>query len=253
MKIFVVLLAVFASISSIPIAQFDDATFERQLRSVIERQRQNFPCGWPDAGENGIDPVDPLFVPEVIIETRGIGTRLTSVLTNINLVGLRNFVIQRLQVNTAARTISYRFSVAQMSLTGSHDTRGSMIGISVVTGNGPMTATMTNSWVEGILHWHTLPGSGYMQFHDQTTAIDSQNVVVRMEGFGLITNTVNRQINDLIPEMLADPEFQQEINEILNSIMLPLFNDFMYHMTPEEVAALLDEQYNNPPPQRCFW
>jgi hypothetical protein len=178
---------------------------------------------------------------------------LLSTLSNINIVGLRNFVIQRLQINTAARTISYRFSVAQMSLTGSHVTRGSMIGIPVVSGNGPMTATMTNSWVEGVLHWHTLPGSGYMQFHDQTTAIDSQNVVVRMEGFGLMTGTVNRQINDMIPEMLADPEFQQDVNDILNAIMLPLFNDFMYHMTPEEVAVFLEYHAEAEVEQRCFW
>jgi hypothetical protein len=56
------------------ITQQNDARFEEQLRIILERQRQNFPCGWPDASENGVEPLDPLFVPEIIIEARGIGT-----------------------------------------------------------------------------------------------------------------------------------------------------------------------------------
>lgn len=33
----------------------NDRVHEENLRRIIEGQRYNFPCGWPNAGENGGD------------------------------------------------------------------------------------------------------------------------------------------------------------------------------------------------------
>lgn len=217
----------------------------------MEQARRNFPCGWPDVGLNGIRPLDPLSMSGFTITANGIGFRLSSELTNLVLRGLQQFNIYELSFNPTAQTVEYKFTIASMNMVGRHNTRGSMLLIPVVSGNGPMTVQMTNSHVHGIMSWG-LDADGLITILDQWTWIDSQNVNVRMEGFGLMTNTINNNINDAIPGLLADPEFQAEINRVVNDIMFPAFSQIVYGKNPAAFTAELAFRAANPTPDRCF-
>lgn len=138
-----------------------------------------------------------------------------------------------------------------MTLDGQHNTRGSMIGIPVVSGSGAITARITTAYIQGLAHWRELPTSGYIDFYAQEASFNAQHVVVDMRGFGLLTNTVNRQINDAIPEYLADPEVQAQFNEIINNVVLPVLNEFTYGMTPTQAGEFLAQVAANPPPANC--
>jgi hypothetical protein len=185
------------------------------------------------------------------ITASGVGTRLTSEMTNLVLRGLQQFNTQEFSFNPAARTVSYKFTIPRMDLTGRHNTRGSMLLIPVVTGNGPMTVTMTNSLITGVLTW-SLDVNGHLVITDQWTWVDSERVVVRMEGFGLMTNTINNNINDAIPGYLADPEFQAEINRIINDTTIPAFTQIIQGSTQQEFSDSLAFLAANPTPDRCF-
>jgi len=138
-----------------------------------------------------------------------------------------------------------------LTLNARHETRGRMIGIPVVNGNGPMTARATNAFIEGVISYIEQPETGFIHFEDQIANFNSQNVVVQMDGFGLLTGTVNRQINDMIPETINDPEMQAQFNQIINNIMLPMLNEFTYQMTPAEAGESLAYYAENSPPPNC--
>ena len=136
-------------------------------------------------------------------------------------------------------------------MNGRHDTRGSMILIPVVSGSGPMTIQITNAQIEGVLSWG-LDARGHITIFDQWTWFDASVIRVRMEGFGLLTNTINNNINDAIPTFLADPEFQAELNRIINGIMFPSIEQLIYETTPEEFTLKLATAAANPTPDRCL-
>lgn len=217
---------------------------------MLENAKRNFPCGWPDVGLNGVRPIDPLHLSQVNVTAGGIGTNLRSELYDLVIRGLQQFIIEDLVFNNVERTVHYVYTVARMDLVGRHNTRGSMLLIPVVNGAGPMTVNMVNSRFMGTARWD-LNANGHVFISGQDTWIDS-TVRVRMEGFGLMTNTINNNINDAIPTYLNDPEFQQEINDIINSVMIPAIEEFLYQKTPEDVTALLAHHSANPSPNRCF-
>lgn len=202
-------------------------------------------------GSTGIRPLEPLQLSGFTITANGIGYRLTSEISDILIRGLQQFNVQEFTFNPAARTVTYRFALARLDLTARHNTRGSMLLIPVVTGNGPMTVAMTNALVTGVLSWN-LDANGHLIITDQWTWIDSERVVVRMEGFGLMTNTINNNINDAIPGLLADPEFQAEINRIINDITIPAFSQIIEGRTYQEFTDALAFNAANPSPDRCF-
>lgn len=216
----------------------------------MEHARRNFPCGWPDVGLNGVPPLDPLQIDHVTVEAGGIGTSLRSELYNLVIRGLQQFVIEDITFNDLNRSVRYVYTVQRMDLVGRHSTRGSMLLIPVVNGAGPMTVQMLNSRISGTAFWST-DTNGHVIIIGQDTWVDSQ-VTVRLEGFGLMTNSINNAINDAIPEYLADPEFQLEINDIINSIMLPAIEQFIYQKTPQDVTNSLANHAANPSPDRCF-
>lgn len=216
----------------------------------MEHARRNFPCGWPDVGVDGVRPVDPLHIDELVIEAGGIGTNLRSELYNMVIRGLRNFVIEDMTFNDANRSLRYSYTVQRLDLVGRHDTRGSMLLIPVVNGAGPMTVAMENSRFSGTIFWST-NALGHVIITGQNTWVDSI-VHVRMEGFGLMTNTINSAINSAIPDYLADPVFQQELNDAINLVMIPAIESFVYQKTPQDVTDSLAHQAVNPTPDRCF-
>jgi uncharacterized protein Usg len=157
--------------------------------------------------------------------------------------------VYRADVNSAARTLSYAFTVSHLRLDGRHITNGRMIGIPVVSGNGPMWANVNNGRFEGVLTWQ-LRMDGTLEVVEQTTHVDAQ-VTVRMEGFGLMTNTVNNQINAMIPEMLNDPAYQQQLNDIIDGILFPILNGFINYYQPNELADRLENLAINPSAPAC--
>ncbi|KAL7026805.1 hypothetical protein ACKWTF_005175 [Chironomus riparius] len=250
MKSLIIFAVFVASILSNPIA-VNDRDHEANLRRILENQRYNFPCGWPNAGQNGVPPIDPLFIEQVVIVQDSIASSLTSTISNIFVRNLRTFVIEALEINSAARTLRYRINIPLLTLDARHETRGRMIGIPVVSGSGPMTSRATNAFIEGVISWIEQPDSGFIHFNDQIANFNSQNVVVQMDGFGLLTGTINRQINDMIPEVINDPAMQAQFNQILNDIMLPMLNEFTYQMTPAQAGEFLAHYAENLPPANC--
>jgi hypothetical protein len=77
-------------------------------------------------------------------------------------------------------------------------------------------------------------------------------MTLQMSGFSpLINGTVNQQINDSIPEMLASPEFQEQMNTLLGSIILPLLEEMTYRQTVDTITDHLAYLASHPSQPLC--
>jgi hypothetical protein len=164
--------------------------------------------------------------------------------------GLKNFVTEVLTFHPDRR-IEYVFTVEEMYMNGTHTTRGTMIGIPVVNGAGPMVSHMRNSRYHGFITWSTYPGTDYMHVTGQTVTVEIESMNMTMTGFGLLDNQVNNQINEQIPEMIASESFQQQMNDMFDTFVLPLTDSFIYGQTPNTIGDVLAHYASNPRPPQC--
>ncbi|KAL7026804.1 hypothetical protein ACKWTF_005174 [Chironomus riparius] len=215
---------------------------ERYARQILENSRRNFPCGWP---EYGIGPIDPLFLPYFQITQRTNGVNVVVDMTNVNFLGLRHFIIERFIFN-ADQTISYTFFVDYARMDGDHITRGSMVGIPVVNGQGRFFSEMFNSRYHGTVRHSTQPGTNFIFMVNQVTTVEIQHMTMQMTGFGALNATVNQQVNDQIPYMIMSVEFQQQMNDMLDGIILPIFNAIASGQTVNTITNHLAFMASNP-------
>lgn len=166
-------------------------------------------------------------------------------MSNVNFVGLRHFIIERFTFNPD-QTISYTFFVDYAFMTGDHSTRGSMIGIPVVNGQGRMFSEMFNSRYHGTVRHSTRPGTNHIFMVNQVTNVEIQHMTMQMTGFGALNATVNNQVNEQIPYMITSSEFQQQMNVMLDSIILPVFDAVSNGQTPATITSHLAFLASNP-------
>ena len=165
--------------------------------------------------------------------------------------GLRYYNIQKLSFNPD-QTVEYIFATDYVTLDGDHWTRGTMVGLPVVNGQGKMFAEQFSSVYHGYIRWSTKPDTGYIYPVSHSVSVSIQHMTMQMSGFSpLINATVNQQINDSIPELLASPEFQQQMNVLLDSIMLPFFEALTYRQTVDTITDHLAFMASNPSPPAC--
>lgn len=174
-----------------------------------------------------------------------------STLTDTFMRGLKFFIIQKFSFNPD-QTVEYIFTTDYITMDGDHWTRGSMVGLPVVNGQGRMFGEQFNSRYHGFIRWSTQPDTGFIYPVSHTVTVDIQHMTMQMSGFSpLINGTVNNQINDLIPEMLASPEFQLQMNEMLDRIIIPLFEAMSYRQTVDTITDHLAYLASHPSPPLC--
>ncbi|XP_070506553.1 uncharacterized protein [Chironomus tepperi] len=224
---------------------------ERYARIILDNARFNFHCGFPHIGEYGIPPLDPMYVQEFNVSQRSMGVDVVSTLSNTFMRGLRHFIIQKFSFNPD-QTVEYIFATDYLALNGDHWTRGSMVGLPVVNGQGRMAAEQFNNLYHGFVRWSTQPDTGFIYPISHTVTVSIQHMIMQMSGFGpLINGTVNQQINDMIPDMLVSPEFQQQMNDMLDTIIIPLFEAVTYRQTVDTITGHLAFLASNPSPPSC--
>ena len=171
-------------------------------------------------------------------------------MSNVRLFGLKSFRIDEFTLHPDRR-IEYVFTVPQLFMNGTHTTRGTMIGISLVNGNGPMVSHMTNSRYHGVVTWSTLPGTDLMYVKYQTMDVTIQSMNMTLSGFGLLDGAVNQQVNDQLPEMIASEQFQRQMNDMFDSFLMPIVDSFIYQQTQATIGDVLAHYALNPRPPQC--
>ena len=166
-------------------------------------------------------------------------------MTNVNFLGLRHFIIERFTFNPD-QTISYTFFVDYARMDGDHVTRGSMVGIPVVNGQGRFFSEMFNSRYHGTVRYSMQSGTNFLFMVDQVTRVEIQHMTMQMTGFGALNNTVNQQVNEQIPYMITSVEFQQQMNDVLDGIIIPIFNAIANGQTLNTITSHLAFVASNP-------
>jgi hypothetical protein len=169
------------------------------------------------------------------------------------MTGLKDFEIEQLNFHPETRTITYTFTVTVANMDGLHITRGTLLGLGVVNGQGPMRGTMNNSKYRGTVYWQTEPVTDYIIIKDHIVNVEIMNMEMQLLGFGsaAMDTIVNNQIRNQIPDMITSPEFQQQMNDMLDGIMKPLFQAIAYQKTPITIHDYLAERAANPAPPQC--
>jgi hypothetical protein len=169
------------------------------------------------------------------------------------MAGLRNFEIESLNFLESTRQISIIFTVPILTMDGLHITRGTFLGLGVVNGQGPMRGTISNSRYRVTVNWRTDPVTDYIIISSQNTITEITTMEMTLTGFGSPTmdNLVNNQIRDAIPDMVSSPEFQAQMNEMFEGILLPLFQAVAYEKTPITIHDYLAERAANPSQPTC--
>jgi hypothetical protein len=81
---------------------------------------------------------------------------------------------------------------------------------------------------------------------NQVTRVEIQHMTMQMTGFGALNSLVNQQVNEQIPFMITSDEFQQQMNEMLDGIILPMFDSIANGQTPNTITSHLAFMASNP-------
>ncbi|KAG5675410.1 hypothetical protein PVAND_005318 [Polypedilum vanderplanki] len=222
------------------------------LRTFIEQERQNFPCGWPDTGPNGIPPLEP-FAPsrnwQMDIANAGDLIRdLKSDLSNVVVHGLQQFFLHEVRLEVIGLWMRIDFSVDILNVNGMHDTT-LFFNNAATAGRGRFQSVVRNFRMTGNFAMNTIQPGNFLNIRAIQTLISFGSINVQMEG---LDSTINSILNSHLPALINDPATQQRINDEVSEVMLPIMNSVFNTMTMPDLVQFMSNRATNPPPQRCF-
>lgn len=222
-----------------------------QFVDFIERERENFRCGWPGLG---IPIIEPMYIEHYELEMDALST-LSSFkfqMRDAYAHGAEDFDIEFFNFSVLRMLMNFEVTLPVMRIEGDHTTYAQMLqgAISVpISAFGKFTMVCTNIKVVGTVQLRTLLG-GFLNIESMDVNVSIDKIDADLRGFGLINGLVNSIISAAAPGMVADN--QEMINDEIREMVLPMANGILNEMTLTDLINVMAEGNMNPPPRRCY-
>ncbi|CAH0387211.1 unnamed protein product [Bemisia tabaci] len=206
-----------------------DAGLNECVKRTFEDLRPHLKQGIP---ELNVPPIDPLFLPEIVVAgsvEKGRGQPLRAVATNVKVLGAGDYKVQKLVVDLKKTIYYVNMTFPFLKIEANYDMDAKILNIPL-KGRGPLKANATNVRANIVLHGAKvkIEGTTHIQFHSMETDLRIGDYKIRLfnlfNGDPTLNNAINAAINENKQEFmktlkpLAEDTVAKYILENLNKI-----------------------------------